>query len=426
MRIRDKIKPRKHSELIVIGGGAAGLAAAIAAGRAGIRCVILERLDRVGRKILATGNGRCNLTNLNADQRDYHGTDPAFAKSVLDQFGVKDTLSFFNGLGLLWKTEEDGRVFPVTDQASAVLDLLRYELKRVQAEENCGSEAVSIEKTGTEFRISLINSHVYFADRIILAAGGRAVPSLGSNGSGFYLAQMLGHTLVEPMPAIVQIRLKGAFLKRLKGVKFHGSLSLHCGDDVFGRESGEILFTDYGLSGPPALRLSRKVNEQLQMGKKITIRLDLFPEKLPPEFLVMLDERIKMLYYKDVADSLVGMIHKRLIPVLLENAMIDRDKSCRNLSRQEIERLAVSLKSWNVDVYGTRSWLDAQVSTGGVSADEINPATLESKRIPGLFFAGEIIDIDGDSGGYNLQWAWSSGHVAGTHAAKNAVDINTI
>jgi predicted Rossmann fold flavoprotein len=417
MRKRDKIKPKRISDLIIVGGGASGLMAAIAAARCGIRPLILERMNRVGKKILASGNGRCNLTNLHENLEHYHGTDPMFAKPVLDRFGVRNTLRFFEELGLVWKTEDNGRVFPLTDQASVVLDLLRYELRKLQVEDVCESEVVSLEGGRDAFRLELNNSHVHFTRKLILAAGGRASPSLGSNGSGYRLARMMGHAIVEPMPAIVQIRLKAQYLKRLKGVKFQGTLSILQEDGPAEKESGEILFTDYGVSGPPALKLSRRVNERLRMNKKSVVELDLMPEQTESEFRSTLDARIKILCYKELSNALLGMIHKRLIPVVLEMAMIDKAKPCRNLTHSEIDRLAAAIKSWKIEVIGTRSWLDAQVSAGGVSTAEIHPETLESRKAPGLFFAGEIMDIDGDSGGFNLQWAWASGHEAGRHAA---------
>jgi hypothetical protein len=311
-------------------------------------------------------------------------------------------------------------VFPRTDQASAVLDLLRYELKRNRVEEICNSEVVSLEHADGEFRMGLNNSHVHFSRAVVLAAGGRAAPLLGSNGTGYTLARMLGHTVIEPMPAIVQIRLKEAFLKRLKGVKVEASVSLESGGSSFGPESGEIQFTDYGISGPAALKLSREVNVMLRLDRKVSAVLDLFPEKNPEEFGHFLETRLQTLAYKSVSDALVGMIHKRLIPVVLEYSMIDRDKPCRNLSPAETGRMRSAIKSWKLDVQGTRSWMDAQVSAGGVCTDEIDPETLESRKVRGLFFAGEIMDVDGDSGGYNLQWAWSSGHSAGVHAAAKA------
>jgi predicted Rossmann fold flavoprotein len=422
MRKREKTKVHPISDLIVVGGGASGLMAAVSAARSGVRPLILERMDRIGRKLLATGNGRCNLTNLRVDRTGagYHGAGREFVGPSLERFGVSDTLRFFETLGLVWKTEDNGRVFPRTDQASAVLDLLRYELKRHQVEEFCESEVVSLKFTGGEFRMDLNNSHIHYSRRVILAAGGRAAPLLGSNGTGYRLAQMLGHTVIEPMPAIVQIRLKEAFLKRLKGVKVQASVSLQYGNSSCGPQVGEILFTDYGISGPPALKLSREVNVLLRQNRKVAVVLDLFPEQKPDEFGKLFETRLRTLAYKAVSDCLVGMIHKRLIPIILESSMIDRDKPCRNLSSAEIGRLRSAVKSWKLEVQGTRSWMDAQVSAGGVCTDEIDPETLESRKVPGLFFAGEIMDVDGDSGGYNLQWAWSSGHSAGIHAAAKS------
>jgi predicted Rossmann fold flavoprotein len=420
MRKRDRQKPKRISELIVVGGGASGLMACIAASRSGIRPVLLERMDRVGRKILATGNGRCNLTNLNTGLAWFHGTNPGFASAVLQRFGVPETLRFFESLGLAWKAEDGGRVFPCTDQASAVLDLLRYELRKNQVEECCGSDVVAVEPSDDEFRLELKNSHILFAKNLVLAAGGRAAPALGSNGSGYHLAQMLGHSIIEPFPTIVQIRLKSPILKRLKGVRVNGRLALRCVGAEVMESNGEILFTEYGISGPPSMKLSRRINECLRASLKPEIEIDQFPETTGPDFRILLEQRTRLLFYKDSLDGLVGLVHKRLAPVVLEQAMIDQHKAFGRLSVHELDRLASVLKSWRFEVIGTRSWLDAQASAGGVSTAEIDPETLESRIVPGLYLAGEILDIDGDSGGFNLQWAWSSGWVAGTNAAVRA------
>ncbi len=416
-RIREKVKTRPVDDLVIIGGGASGLTAALAAAEAGIRPVILERMDRVGKKILATGNGRCNLTHLSADPSRYHGADPAFTAPALSRFGVARTLELFAKMGLETKTEENGRIFPRTDQASAVLDVLRYETTRLQAEELCLSEVRTIESADGVFRISLGNGHVRFASTVVLAAGGRATPALGSNGSGFQLARGLGHSVVEPFPAIVQLKLREPLLRKLKGVKILGRLDLTTGGDSLGSATGELLFMEYGLSGPPALKCARTVNELLSGGRRPSVTLDCFPEKSPAECLAQLESRRDSLGYKSASDGLVGLVHKRLIPVLLEKAMVDRDKPWKKFTDAELRRLSACLKSWTFEVIGTRSWLDAQVTAGGVSTREIVPETLESKLVPGLFFAGEIMDVDGDSGGYNLQWAWSSGRLAGGAAA---------
>lgn len=416
-RIREKIKTRPVDDLVIVGGGASGLTAALAAAEAGVRPVILERMDRVGKKILATGNGRCNLTHLSADPTRYHGADPAFTGPALSRFGVTRTLELFAKMGLETKTEENGRVFPRSDQASAVLDVLRYETARLRAEEICLSEVRTIERPDGVFRISISNGHVRFASAVVLAAGGRASPALGSNGSGLQLARGLGHSVVEPFPAIVQLKLRDASLRKLKGVKITGRLDLTAGGGSLLSETGEILFTEYGLSGPPALRCARTVNELLSGGRKPSVTLDCFPEKSPAECLGLLEARRDSLGHKSASDGLVGLVHKRLIPVLLEKAMVDRDKPWKKLSDAELRRLSACLKSWTFEVIGTRSWLDAQVTAGGVATREIVPETMESKLVPGLFFAGEIVDVDGDSGGFNLQWAWSSGRVAGEAAA---------
>jgi predicted Rossmann fold flavoprotein len=421
IRIREKIKTRTVDDLVIIGGGASGLMAAVSAAAAGVRPLILERMDRVGKKILATGNGRCNLTNLTADASRYHGADPGFVAGALSRYGVRPTLEAFRGMGLETRTEDNGRVFPRPDQASAVLDVLRYEAARLQAAESCGSEVTSIERSDGALRIGLNSSNVRFALAVVLAAGGRAAPALGSNGSGFQLARSLGHTVVEPLPAIVQIRLRDDCLKRLKGVKTAGRIDLAAGGEPLVSETGEILFMEYGLSGPPALKCGRTVNALLSSNRKPIATVDLVPEHSMAEFTVLLEARRRALGYKSASDGLIGLAHKRLIPVVLEKAMVNRDKAWKDFSGAEIRRLAAAMKAWSFEVIGTRSWMDAQVTAGGVSTAEIDPASMESRIVPGLFFAGEIMDVDGDSGGFNLQWAWTSGRLAGASAAARVL-----
>lgn len=404
--------------VVIVGGGAAGMTAGIVAGRNGAEVVILEQMNRVGKKILATGNGRCNLTNENIDIERYHGRNPKFAINALEQFNMEQTVQFFEYMGISCKVEDGGKVYPWSDQASSVLDVLRYELQRLGIEERVEAGVKSIHYGKKRFTVVLRDGGEIKGDRVIIAAGGKAAPNLGSNGSGYGLVIPLGHKLIDPFPALVQLKLNGSFLKALKGVKFIGTAAVGVGSRELRREMGEVLFTDYGISGPPIFQLSRMAGEQLQAGRNPWIEVDMFPGYSREELSDML--RIKLGYQpqKPLDFSFVGLLNKRLIPVVLKESGIDDiKKQSRSLKPNEFEKIINLLKGWRFEVTGTNSWSDAQVTAGGVDVRDIDPGTMESRLVPGLYFAGEIIDIDGDCGGFNLQWAWSSGYVAGMNAS---------
>jgi predicted Rossmann fold flavoprotein len=408
----------KNNKVIIVGGGAAGMIAAIVAAQNGAKVIILERMNRVGKKILATGNGRCNLTNIYTDIKRFHGKNPKFIYGALSQFSVQQTIDFFEQLGIACKEEEGGKVYPYSDQASSVLDVLRHEMQNLDIEELCEAEVVKIQFTKKEFILSLKDTKTIKCDRVILATGGKASPNLGSNGSGYELAIKLGHNIIEQMPALVQLKLDSQFLKALKGIKFIGEASVIAEKTVLRKEEGEILFTDYGISGPPILQLSRKANEQIYKGKKTYIRLDMFPRVDQEQLHRMLENRFINNPKKSLEFSFVGLLNKRLIPVVLKEAGItDLQKPCGQLEAIGIKKIVKILKEWEIEIIGSQPWMFAQVTAGGVDIKDINPKTMESKIIPRLYFAGEIMDIDGDCGGFNLQWAWSSGYVAGYHAA---------
>lgn len=405
-------------KVVVVGGGAAGMVAGIVARRNGAEVVILEQMNRVGKKILATGNGRCNITNENIDIKRYHGKNPGFAMNALNQFNIEQTVQFFEYMGISCKSEDGGKVYPWSDQASSVLDVLRYEIERLGIEERVEAGVKSIYPVKRGFSVVLRNGEELKGDRVILAAGGKAAPNLGSNGSGYGLVIPFGHKLVDPFPALVQLKLSGSFLKALKGVKFIGTAVVGIGDKELRKEMGEILFTDYGISGPPIFQLSRKAGEQLQSGRKPWIEVDMFPGHSRDELSDLL--RIKLGYQpqKPLDFSFVGLINKRLIPIILKEAGIDDiKKQCQSIRPDEFEGIVNILKYWRFEVTGTNSWSDAQVTAGGIDVSDIDSGTMESKLIPGLYFAGEIMDIDGDCGGFNLQWAWASGYVAGLNAS---------
>jgi len=446
----------RPAAIIVIGGGAAGMVAAIAAARRGAAVTVLERLPRVGKKLLATGNGRCNFANAHLDLRRFHGLDPGFAGAALAAFDLEATLAFFRDLGIEPREEEAGKFFPRSGQASAVLDVLRHELAHRGVETRCEAEVTRLVPQHGGWDVD-IPGETLPCDAVVLASGGRASPQLGSNGSGYELVRPLGHRLIPPFPALTRIRVASPFLKHLKGVKIEGVVSLvpqgrnlprgeRILHDPESAASGEILFTETGLSGPPILDLSRRAGERAQSGERTLVRLDLCPEFTASELEALLRERFAgrqasggdqprsddgsrlagagaILSRAAVSAelALVGFLNKRLIaPVLKVAGILDPTRPAASLGEQGILAVAAVLKGWHFEVTGTDSWSDAQVTAGGIDVAGVNPRSLESGFAPGLFFAGEVLDIDGDCGGFNLQWAWSSGHLAGSGAATRA------
>ncbi len=419
--------------VIVIGGGAAGMVAAIAAARRGAAVTILERMPRVGKKLLATGNGRCNFTNARLEPSRFHGKDSGFARAALAAFDLEATLSFFRDLGVEPREEEGGKMFPRSGQASAVLDVLRHELARCGVATRCETEVTGLAPRRGGWEVAT-RGETLRCGALVLASGGRASPQLGSNGSGYELVRPLGHRLITPFPALTRIRVASPFLKHLKGVKIDGVASLVAQRREHPRNeravqlpvsaaSGEILFTETGLSGPPILDLSRRAGERAQRGEETFVQLDLCPEFAAGELAALLRKRFDSRVDASAELALVGFLNKRLIvPVLKVAGVTDPGRPAASLGEKGILAVAAVLKGWRFEVTGTDSWTDAQVTAGGVDVAGVYPETLESRLAPGLFFAGEVLDVDGDCGGFNLQWAWSSGRLAGSGAAQRAVD----
>jgi len=406
------------NRVIVVGGGASGMLAAISARIRGADVTILERNPRIGKKILATGNGRCNFTNINTDINYYHGSNPQFAYNALSNFGVQETIDLFEKLGIAHKVEELGKVFPMPDQASSVLDVLMYELNETGVNVICNAYVKNIIKKNGTFEIILETGTSFQGDSVIIAAGGKAMPSTGSDGNGFELAKKLGHTIVDIFPGLVQLMLEGTFFKQIEGVKFVGTAEILHNNKSVAKDRGDILFANYGVSGPPILQISRKAGELIHENKEALLKITVIDTISKEDLIKLFTARFNNGLGKTVEFSLVGLINKRLIPVLLKEAGI-QDLKCpvENLSTKECEKIINILTDWRFKVRGTKSWPSAQVTAGGVSTKEINQNTLESKIVKDLFFAGEIIDIDGQCGGFNLQWAWSSGFIAGRNAA---------
>lgn len=400
------------AHVAIIGGGAAGLAcAAVCAQRDKNRkIIIIEKEQRVGKKLLATGNGRCNLTNLNALPNNYHGSFQKGVEHLLKEIPPTEVLNFFESIGLFWKQEEEGRVYPYSNQASSVLDVLRLALERLNVQEKCGCFVKSISKSGNKFLIDCGDVNVT-AEKVVVCAGGKASEKLGSDGSGLKILKELGHTITPLYPSLVPVTVKNPYMKSLKGIRCQGQVSL--ADDrgkIIKRERGEIQFSEKSLSGICVFNLSTYVVEL----KKPKIYLNLFPEKDFNSLVELLFQRKKIFSENTLEDFFTGLIHKRIGFVILKDLLYKNlSQKVSGLSKADIKQIAQILTKWEFDCVPNMNFASAQVTKGGVSGKEIDPFTMESKKVKNLYICGEAIDVDGDCGGYNLQFAFSSGILAG-------------
>lgn len=390
-------------QIIIIGGGAAGLMAAISAARKYKQVLIIEKNNQLGRKILFTGNGRCNLTNLNLSIDKYYGENTKCLYSIFDRFGADDTIKFFEGLGVKLKVEKDGRVFPVTDKALTVLNALTNEISRLDITVKLNERVIKISSSQNNWQVKT-DKNVYQTKAVILTTGGKSYPQLGSSGDGYKMAQKLGHTIIELKPALVPIELEDDRCQDLQGISMNVKLKIFEDKKAIAQQEGEMIFTHYGISGPLVLDLSRLIDNK----KKLVI--DLLPDYNQLEdFVVFLKKHTK----RTLINVLSLLIPKQVCIKILQELQVAKDKQVSQLTKKEIITIYERLHNQLVVIKGPRSFQESMVTAGGVALDEINPQTMESKLQKGLYFAGEILDIDGVSGGYNLQFAWSSGYIAG-------------
>jgi predicted Rossmann fold flavoprotein len=397
----------KRCDVAVVGGGAAGLVAAISAARRGASALICERLPRLGKKILATGGGRCNLSNEDLSAAAFSSTSRNVVASVLEKFGRDDIQTFFKGLGLEMYSE-DGRIFPLTNQASSVLSLLEAEIGRLGVVVELGFEATEIRKQQNRFVITSGDGRTVEAASVILAGGGRSYPALGSNGSAYRLAQLFGHPIIPPVPSAVPVLVKDKLCHLLQGLRIRAKATALVAEKSIQAAEGEVLFTQYGLSGTAVLdvseALSIAINRDGRTGAAIIV--DLVPFLSQNALAARLLKRMKDGWA--AVDLALGILPDRFAAVLPE--MIPA--GCRAHEESASSQAAV-LKKKRFNVHGTRGWNEAEFTCGGIDAREVDPQTLESRLQKGLYFAGEILDVQGKRGGYNLAWAWASGFVAG-------------
>lgn len=406
----------KSRHVIIVGGGASGLVAAIATARDGADVTIIEQKDRVGKKILSTGNGRCNLTNEYMNAECFRGDDTTIVPQVLKQFGYEETTFFFEDLGVLLKNRQ-GYIYPISDQASTVLDVLRMEIEHLSVQVVLEESVQHIKKMKKGFAVTT-NHSTYFSDAVILATGGKASPVLGSDGSGYGLAKQLRHTISPVVPALVQLIGKGNYFKQISGVRTNATVNLYV-DDVFAAsDTGELQLTNYGISGIPVFQISRYAAKALYEKKQVTASIDFLPTMTEEELNEFIQTRRQSQSYKTAEDFFVGMFHKKLIGMFLKIAKISLNQAVETILPKQWKQLLALFKYFKVEIEGTNSFDQAQVCAGGVRTTEINPETMESLYVDGLYLTGELLDIDGICGGYNLQWAWATGYIAGKNAAK--------
>ena len=404
----------RRADVLVLGGGAAGLAAGIAAARAGARVCLVEKLPRVGKRLLATGNGRCNLTNTGARAADYFG-DGAFAECALSRFSPEEVRAFFREIGLESREEYGGRVFPRSNQAAAVVDALRLAFAEAGGETVADFAAIALEAQHGGFCARAGGGRAVWGKSVVCALGGMAAPALGGSDSGLKMMRALGHRLVSCAPALVQIKTPPEAVRALKGIRVEGQARAYVDGREAARAAGEILFADYGVSGPAVMQVSRPLSYALAEKRRAEIAVCAMPEE-EPGFLRARRERLAG---RSLEDFLTGLVPKRLGQVLLKNAGIaPLSRPAGSLSAGELSALEALLFEWRLPALGTAGYANAQVMAGGLDTRDFDPRTLQSRKVPGLFAAGEILNVDGGCGGYNLQWAWASGLLAGSEAAK--------
>lgn len=426
-------------KIIVVGGGASGFMAAIQAARNGASVTILEQNGKFGKKLLSTGNGKCNLTNTESYADCYRSNTPDFASTVMFGFDVQQTIQFFLDIGIYTKNK-NGYLYPHSEQAASVIEVLEMEARnlkiKLKTQETVteiiptGSFVKYVSKDGNSQRISFRHSAMpapensispekaparnflvktktweYPCDAVILACGSKASVIEGSDGSGYKLVADLGHKIIKPLPALTGVKGKNNYYGKWAGVRTSAAVTLAINGHTIKQETGEVQLTDYGVSGIPVFQLSRYAARALDEGSNVSMFLDFLPEFDPSGLVTFLKSRRERNPYKNMRESLIGLFPEKLIDVLLTGT-------------DTIEELAKKIKYLEVPVKETLSFEHAQVCSGGINCQEIEPMTMESKLVPGIYFCGELVDVDGACGGYNLQWAWSSGAVAGISASK--------
>lgn len=403
--------------VLVIGGGASGLMAAIHAARAGAEVTVLESMEKPGKKLLATGNGRCNLTNQSAGDARYYRSSEKGVQEVLKGYTPKETLADFAGLGLFVQEKQEGCMYPASGQASSVLDLLLMEAAARKVKIKCLEKAEKIWKKDRVWQVKTPGWQ-YEAEKVILACGSQAAPALGADGSGYVLAKMTGHTIEKPLPALVPLKIKDKDIRQLEGVRTPAEICLKTRKESF-RETGELQWTAYGISGIVVFQVSRFAVKALEEGEQAAVSVNLLKGMgiTLEEAQKKMEQVLALSGNKKNEELLAGLFAKKMIPFLIKRADL---KERQNASRESIEKLLLAASDIRLEVSGFKSFDAAQCCQGGVLLSQVDLSTMESKKAEGLYVTGELLDVDGPCGGYNLQWAWSTGARAGDHAGRDS------
>jgi len=460
-------------DIAIIGGGASGLMAAIIAARNGAKVVILEHMDIVGKKILATGNGKCNYTNINWQPEFFISDNMEFSWEVVNRLPVEETLLFFERLGVYPKNK-GGYIYPNSNQASSVREVLLSEVNRLKIEIMTLTEVSKIEQNNGEInsvfnitynyikpkesknikgnknlklkniksnentilnykeidsKINNASNKKYIlednfdkefniqAKKVIIATGGKSAMHTGSDGSGYKLAKDLGHSIIKTVPALVQLRGSEQFFKQLSGVRIDAEVNLYINKKQIASDRGELQFTDYGISGIPVFQISRYASKAISKGDGVCVYIDFMPKYSSAELFEILDNRKNYNNHKTLKEFFIGMFPDKFISVLLNKCSLLSEQKVYEINAKTLRLLTKELKEFKINIVETNSFKNAQVTAGGVNTKEVNIKTLESNVVKNVYFCGEILDVDAICGGYNLQWAWSSGYVAGLSAA---------
>lgn len=400
----------------IIGAGASGLMAAITAAKQGSDVTIIERKDRICKKILATGNGKCNFTNKSMKSVDFRSQKQDVFRDYISQFDENAVISMFQSMGMLIK-DRNGYCYPRSEQASTVLDILRLQVKNLNIKVLSEVYPISIQKKKKNFEILLNTDEKLYFEHIILACGSFAGEKRKDDYNGYTYAKNFGHSIIPVVPALVQVRAKGKEFKSISGVRCDANISLYINNQLITEEFGELQLTDYGISGIPVFQLSRYVSYGIYEKKKVTATIDFLPEYDLKSWISFVEMKWNQAEKTTTAEEFFqGFLNKKLNLLFLKLAGIKAELPISQLKLAKIRQVITNMKSWNIEIDGTNPYENAQVCAGGVSMDEIT-LEMESKLVPGLYFAGELVDVDGRCGGYNLQWAWTSGYLAGKYAA---------
>ena len=417
----------KIYDLLIVGAGASGMSAAIAfqkerkaMGREKGQVILLEKNDRVGKKVLATGNGRCNLSNKEMSLAHFHCRREDYPKMVFSHVSQQDVLSFLSDIGII-TTSEGNKLFPMSKTAASVVDAFRYALEENSIEVISDASVVSIRKEDL-FLVESEDGSIYSAHKVLVACGGACAPNLGTTGDGYKWLSTLGHKVYAPKPSIVQLETENSVTKALSGLRLDADLTLVADGDVVAGHYGEVLFTDYGLSGPAVLQVSGEVarrirKDRLTVPMKVCLRL--FDEEMLSDIRVEIASRRENFGSRSLDQVLLSILPQKIGMMIVKSAL-DRPLSMPilSLSDQDIDKIIATLRSWEFRVLGTKSLEFAQTTIGGADCEEFSADTMESQLVHGLYACGEVLDVDGDCGGYNLTWAFASGILAGSSCAS--------